>query len=43
MAVTTTKRVFHGSWGIIVLLAILCWPIAIVYYFMKSEKIVTKK
>lgn len=34
---TVTKRKFVGSWGVIVLWVILCWPIAIIYYFMRSE------
>jgi hypothetical protein len=29
---------FKGSWWIVVLWAVLLWPIAIVYYIMKCEK-----
>lgn len=32
-----TKSEFTGSWGIVVLWAILLFPIAILYYYMKCE------
>lgn len=34
--VPSEKR-FHGSWVVVVLLIILCWPAAIIYFFYKRD------
>jgi len=31
---------FQGSWVILIILIILCWPAAIVYFLMKYEEII---
>ncbi len=40
---TITENKFEGSWGIVVLWVILCFPIAIVYYLMKCKKITRER
>ncbi|QLH74760.1 MAG: hypothetical protein HPY73_04410 [Methanomassiliicoccales archaeon] len=32
------KKKFVGSWVILILLIILCWPAALIYFFMKYEE-----
>lgn len=31
------ERKFHGSWLVVVLLIIVCWPAAIIYFFYKRD------
>jgi hypothetical protein len=35
-AVSGEKK-FKGSWVIVILLLILCWPAAIIYFFYKRD------
>jgi hypothetical protein len=40
--VIVEEKKFKGSWWIIILWCVLCFPIAIVYYFMKCEKTIVE-
>jgi len=31
------EKKFHGSWLVVVLLIIFCWPAAIIYFFYKRD------
>jgi predicted amidophosphoribosyltransferase len=33
----TGKKGFHGSWLVVVILIIVCWPAAIIYFFYKRD------
>lgn len=33
----SSERKFHGSWLVVVILIILCWPAAIIYFFYKRD------
>ncbi|MFA5313719.1 MAG: zinc ribbon domain-containing protein [Methanomassiliicoccales archaeon] len=32
------KKKFTGSWVILIILIILCWPAALIYFFIKYEQ-----
>jgi len=32
-----TKKGFHGSWLVVVILILVCWPAAIIYFFYKRD------
>jgi hypothetical protein len=32
------SKTFTGSWVIMIILIILCWPAALIYFFMKYEE-----
>jgi len=31
------EKRFHGSWVIVILLILVCWPAAIIYFFYKRD------
>ena len=33
----TGEKKFHGSWVVVILLILVCWPAAIIYFFYKRD------
>jgi len=34
---TRPEKKFHGSWVVVILLILICWPAAIIYFFYKRD------